>query len=79
MKETKGTKTAKTVVVKKASKKTGTASTRHQRNMVRTARALKGAELKAFVAANREHLRVVAAETNRRTLSAEASKLLGSK
>jgi len=77
MKETKTAKTVatKTVVVKKTAK-APTPSTRHQRNMVREARALQGKALVAFVKENMEHLKIVAAETNRKKLSAEATKLI---
>jgi proline dehydrogenase len=70
---------------KTATKATKTAAsgtdstTRAQRNRVRDARALSGAELKAHVAKHKDAIRAVAAATNRKRLSAEAKKLIGAK
>jgi len=75
-KATVATKTAKVVVTKKTAKAEPTKSTRHQRNMVREARAFTGKTLAAFVKENLDHLKIVAGEENRKKLSAEATKLI---
>jgi len=86
-KTTKTTKLAPTVVNRKKGErppvvapltKTATDSTtRQQRDRVRHARTLKGADLKEFVASHRDDLKAVAAATSRRVVSVEAQKLLG--